>query len=66
MKRDKSPCIDVCEFSGSNGWCLGCGRTRQECRKWKEMKPYTRNILQKELKKRMIQIAQVGSFDGRS
>ncbi|QPJ62517.1 MAG: DUF1289 domain-containing protein [Candidatus Nitronauta litoralis] len=56
MKRQKSPCIDVCEFSGPKGWCLGCGRTRPECRKWKEMKPYDRNILQKKLKKRMFQI----------
>ena len=40
MKRHKSPCISVCEFSGPNGWCLGCGRTRLECQKWKKMKPY--------------------------
>ncbi|MCG8314097.1 MAG: DUF1289 domain-containing protein [Pseudomonadales bacterium] len=56
MKRHKSPCIDVCEFSGPHGWCLGCGRTRQECQKWKAMKPYAKNILQKELQKRMFQI----------
>ncbi|MEM7018187.1 MAG: DUF1289 domain-containing protein [Pseudomonadota bacterium] len=56
MKRPKSPCIDVCEFVGPNGWCLGCGRTRQESQKWKAMKPYARNILQKELQKRISQI----------
>ncbi|MDE2631704.1 MAG: DUF1289 domain-containing protein [Paracoccaceae bacterium] len=56
MKRRKSPCIDVCEFSGPNGWCLGCGRNRQECQKWKKMKPYEMNILQKELRKRLSQI----------
>nr|WP_231870285.1 MULTISPECIES: DUF1289 domain-containing protein [unclassified Marinomonas] len=52
----KSPCIDVCDFSGPKGWCLGCGRTKPECQKWKSMKPYHMNILQKELKKRMSQI----------
>ena len=57
MKRHQSPCIDVCEFSGPGGWCLGCGRTRQECQKWKTMKPYARNFLQKELKNRMSRIA---------
>jgi len=37
MKKNKSPCIDICEFSGPNGWCLGCGRTRDECDRWKKM-----------------------------
>ena len=53
MKRHKSPCIDMCFFSGPNGWCQGCGRTRQECKEWKSMKPYARNVLHKELQKRM-------------
>ena len=57
MKRRKSPCIDICEFSGPNGWCLGCGRSRQECQKWKKLKPYEIITLQKEIKKRMSQIA---------
>lgn len=56
MKRDRSPCIDVCEFSGPHEWCLGCARTRQECREWKSMKPYDRNILLKKLTKRMFAI----------
>ncbi|MBE1277800.1 DUF1289 domain-containing protein [Enterovibrio norvegicus] len=56
MKRNQSPCIDVCDFSAPKGWCVGCGRTREECQKWKAMKPYDKNILQKELKKRMSKI----------
>ncbi|NQY42317.1 MAG: DUF1289 domain-containing protein [Legionellales bacterium] len=56
MKSHKSPCINICEFSGPNGWCIGCGRTRQECQEWKTMKPYVRNIIQNELPKRMSQI----------
>lgn len=59
MKRNQSPCIDVCEFSGPKGWCLGCGRTREECNEWKSMKPYAKNILVKELKKRMVKIKQM-------
>ena len=40
MKSKKSPCIDICKFNGKNGWCLGCGRTKIEARKWKNLKPY--------------------------
>jgi predicted Fe-S protein YdhL (DUF1289 family) len=57
VKRHKSPCIDVCEFSGPDGWCLGCARTQKECQQWKAMKPYDRNSLQKKLNKRLVQIA---------
>ncbi|QMU60820.1 MAG: DUF1289 domain-containing protein [Gammaproteobacteria bacterium] len=56
MKRQKNPCIDVCEFTGPKGWCIGCGRTQQECDKWKTMKPYARNTLDKELQRRMSKI----------
>jgi predicted Fe-S protein YdhL (DUF1289 family) len=56
VKHKKSPCKRICEFSGQNGWCEGCGRTRQECKQWKAMKPFDRRILLKELKKRMSKI----------
>ena len=46
-KRNKSPCIDICEFVQPNGWCVGCGRTRDECQKWKSMKPYAKVALKK-------------------
>ena len=52
MKKAKSPCIDVCKFIGPNGWCLGCGRTRAETRKWNSLKPYNMKNLQKILQKR--------------
>ncbi|MGH1537458.1 MAG: DUF1289 domain-containing protein [Gammaproteobacteria bacterium] len=63
MKRQKSPCIDVCEFAGPKGWCLGCGRTQQECQKWKVMKPYAKNTLEKELQRRISKMAatRIGS-----
>ena len=54
MKRQKSPCIDICQFSGPKGWCVGCGRTRDECKKWKTLKPFATKSLRKELAKRMI------------
>ena len=57
MKRVKSPCISVCKFLGRNKWCLGCGRTLQECKNWKHMKPFARSRMAKELDKRMLLIS---------
>ena len=54
MKPTKSPCIDRCKFTGKHGWCIGCGRTLQECREYKNMKPYARIRLNKDLDRRMI------------
>lgn len=34
----KSPCIDICKFDGKTGLCIGCLRTRDECKEWKKMK----------------------------
>ena len=56
MKSQKSPCVDVCKFTGRNGWCIGCGRTREECQKWRKFKPFDIKSLQKQLKKRMLLI----------
>ncbi|MFL9902138.1 DUF1289 domain-containing protein [Paraburkholderia fungorum] len=32
-----SPCIDVCKIDGDTGMCIGCLRTRDEIRGWKNM-----------------------------
>ena len=54
MKHRKSPCIDICNFTGPKGWCLGCGRTKEESRKWRNLKPYDKIKILKNLKKRML------------
>ena len=54
MKQRKSPCIDICNFTGPKGWCLGCGRTKEESRKWRNLKPYDKIKILKNLKKRML------------
>ena len=54
MKQRKSPCIDICNFTGTKGWCLGCGRTKEESRKWRNLKPYDKIKILKNLKKRML------------
>ena len=30
MKSKKSPCIDICKFTGKNGWCFGCARKKKK------------------------------------
>jgi len=64
MKQSKSPCIDVCQFTGPRGWCIGCGRTREECQQWKRMKPYARNALLRELRQRMARIERSKASHG--
>ena len=59
-KNKKSPCIDVCEYSGPKGWCVGCGRTRKESDKWANLKPYHRHSLENELRKRMARMRADG------
>jgi len=34
----ESPCVDICKFDDKTGFCLGCTRTRDECKSWKKMK----------------------------
>ena len=58
MKSARSPCIDICDFSGPKGWCLGCGRIRSECDKWKKMRPFDIKALQVQLKKRLVQMTK--------
>ncbi|MDC3108157.1 DUF1289 domain-containing protein [Paracoccaceae bacterium] len=53
MKRNSSPCIDICRFSGKSGWCKGCGRTREEAIKWRSMKPFAKKAVIKDLARRM-------------
>ena len=56
MKRKNSPCIDICQFSGKNGWCRGCGRTRDEARRWKSLKPFAKTAILKDLTRRIATI----------
>ncbi|WP_431067618.1 DUF1289 domain-containing protein [Methylotuvimicrobium sp.] len=55
MKK-KTPCIDVCKYSGPSEWYIGCGRTQEESRQWKKMKPYAKQALLNSLKKRLSQM----------
>ena len=58
MKTVKNPCIDICEFTGPNKWCVGCARTRSDCILWDKLKPFEQKILISKLKKRKIKMKQ--------
>jgi predicted Fe-S protein YdhL (DUF1289 family) len=38
----ESPCINICKFDGKTGLCIGCLRTKDECKQWKKLKNKTR------------------------
>jgi predicted Fe-S protein YdhL (DUF1289 family) len=33
-----SPCVDICKFDDKTDLCIGCMRTRDECKSLKELK----------------------------
>jgi predicted Fe-S protein YdhL (DUF1289 family) len=47
-----SPCVEVCQFDGKTGLCLGCLRTRTECREWRKMTPFRRLEIVRERPRR--------------
>ncbi|OYX07019.1 MAG: DUF1289 domain-containing protein [Sphingomonadales bacterium 32-68-7] len=52
MRKD-DPCIQVCQFDGRTGWCVGCGLTVPEIRSWNKLTPFIRNSLVRELPRRV-------------
>jgi uncharacterized protein len=52
----KSPCIDICKFDGKTGYCVGCLRTRDECKSWKKMKDKHRHKIIEEKSKRVAML----------
>jgi predicted Fe-S protein YdhL (DUF1289 family) len=58
----KSPCIDICKFDGRTGWCVACGRTKDECRSWKKAPRPRLMSLSAELPRRL---AKMQARDGK-
>ncbi|WP_408464200.1 DUF1289 domain-containing protein [Paraburkholderia fungorum] len=51
-----SPCIDVCKIDGDTGMCIGCLRTRDEIRGWKNMTDELRLEMIEELSHRKLNL----------
>ncbi|TPG18831.1 DUF1289 domain-containing protein [Sphingomonas koreensis] len=57
----KSPCVDVCRFDRGTGWCIGCGRTLAETRKWRKTPRPKLLALSVELPKRLAKLSDRSS-----
>jgi len=54
----KNPCIDICKFDKKTELCIGCLRTRAECKDWKKMKEHKRIEILDERQKRAAKLAK--------
>lgn len=52
----ESPCINICKFDGKTGLCVGCLRTKDECKQWKKLKNKTRTKIIDERPKRAAKL----------
>lgn len=49
-----TPCMGICTIDEGKGWCIGCGRTRQEIASWRRLTDQERlQLIKKELKDRL-------------
>lgn len=59
----KNPCTGLCRFDRETGWCLGCARSRAECRDWKR-RPETQPGIARWLKQRLRALRDSGRGRG--
>jgi predicted Fe-S protein YdhL (DUF1289 family) len=60
-----SPCIDICRYDDSTGWCLGCGMTKPEKKLWKKEKSARPAILA-PLEHRLAELSAAGQPTGKA
>ena len=56
----KNPCIDVCKFDKKTGWCVGCGRTKDDCRDWKKASKKRLEEIKHALPRRLEKLEERG------
>lgn len=54
-----SPCIDICRYDETTGWCFGCGMTKREKKAWKRDKD-ARPAIRAALPERIAMLAAAG------
>lgn len=52
----ESPCIDICKIDGKTGFCIGCLRTRDEIREWKNMTDHRRHQVINDASRRKAKV----------
>lgn len=60
-----SPCIDVCRYDETTGWCFGCGMTKPEKKRWKKEKE-GRPAIRAALPDRLVLLASAGHATGKA
>ncbi len=60
-----SPCIDVCRYDATTGWCLGCGMTKADKKGWKQQ-PERRDGIEGNLPARLATLAGIGKVIGKA
>lgn len=60
-----SPCIDICRYDATTGWCLGCGMTKPERKHWKKQKPQ-RPAIRAALPDRLAALQAAGRPTGKA
>ncbi len=60
-----SPCIDVCRYDETTGWCLGCGMTKADKKGWKKQ-PERRDGILGALPARLATLAGIGRTTGKA
>ncbi|MBW6528484.1 DUF1289 domain-containing protein [Sphingomonas sp. RHCKR7] len=53
----RSPCVELCGFDARTGWCQGCGRTREEVRRWRNLRPGDARRVASDLPHRLAKLA---------
>ncbi len=54
----KSPCIKLCVIEPESGYCIGCGRTRDEIGGWIAMPPQLRDTIMLQLPDRLTNLTR--------
>jgi hypothetical protein len=56
----KNPCIDVCKFDKKTGWCVGCGRSKEDCKEWKKASKKRQKEIKHDLPQRLEKLEERG------
>jgi predicted Fe-S protein YdhL (DUF1289 family) len=52
----ESPCVKICVIDPSSGFCIGCGRTREEIASWLSLSSEERRHVMSGLEDRMASL----------
>jgi predicted Fe-S protein YdhL (DUF1289 family) len=56
--KAKNPCISICKLK--DDVCIGCGRSREEMKTWKRMKPKERKAVNEMAALRLEALGKAG------